>query len=151
MPNTSLPTNVTDGQTGRIDDINTAWREINRLSRDTESQDFTPHLTNGWSASLARIQRIGDQAMISVTGLTGGTDPTVVVLTPGAPGVSAYFVGIDTPRRSPLFRTAAGGEFYFVVYLNQLRVVMMNGLTSTGPYRADWVFPVSSTWPSFMP
>lgn len=153
MPNTNLPTNITNGQTGRIGDINTAWGEINTLSRDTGRREASGFISNGWTANSLVFRRENNMGIISVKNLKGADATNDIVLTfaGASPGVSPTFVGAGTSKRSPVFRTATGGEFYFALTSNTLRCFFQNGITSTGSFQVDWLVPYGGAWPSFLP
>lgn len=151
--NTNLPTNITSGTTGRIADTNEAYGAINTLSRDTGRREASGFISNGWTANSLVFRRENNMGIISVTNLNGAdaTNDTFLTFAGASPGVSPTFVGAGTSKRSPVFRTATGGEFYFALTSNTLRCFFQNGLTSTGGFQVDWLIPYGGGWPSFLP
>lgn len=151
--NTSLPTNVTAGTPDLPGMLNESHAAVNVLSRDTGEHDITPYLQNGWTAASLTIRRENGMGIISADDLdsSAATSAIVFPFVASAPGVSPTFVGGGTSKRSPVFRTATGGEFYFVLTSNTFRCFFQEGLTATGSYQVDWVIPYTGAWPGFMP
>ena len=111
MPNLALPTNIVPGTTPTFEvDVEAAWAELNRLSRDTGLRDITPMLINGWTATSVRVQRIVDRTYWEFFNLNGSaaTDSTLltfegslVYFRPPAGTESGLFRG-DTTVQSPI-------------------------------------------------
>lgn len=80
MPNTTLPTNVTTGTTGRIAQTNIVHDELNRMTRDTGWRNLLPVFRNGWTASRARIRRYDERVKLHIEDLDGtaATGPEIV-------------------------------------------------------------------------
>lgn len=156
MPNLNLPESIVDGQTGRISDVTDLYTEINKMSRDTGSCDLTGLLANGATAGSARIRRRGydDKTVLRFVNLKrgeGANGPTILTLgTTPETEVSAFFFNGPQNRRSPLFRTLDGTEFYFTRQGVNINLVIPDG-ASTGPYAIEWELESAGPWPDATP
>ena len=152
MPNTSLPTNLQQGSTGHIEHSNTLATEMNRLSRQTGVRDLKPFLINGWTATTFTIERRDCFTIIRITNLDGSasTNQTLFPFVEVAPGVSAALMG-QHARRSPLFQTVTGDEFYFSVSGGEFRGFFPGAAKATGAIQVEWIVFFDGVWPSFLP
>lgn len=109
MPNLNLPTNITPGVTATFEaDVEAAWAELNRLSRDTGRRDVTSLLANGWTATRVLVQRISDRVFWEFTNLNGAaaTSATLMSLS-----TMTGFAPVTGNTETPTWRGVSGTGF----------------------------------------
>lgn len=108
MPNLNLPTNITPGVTGTFEtDVEAAWAELNRMTRDTGWRDVTSLLTNGWKATKVLLRRIDDRVFWELETLDGSTATTAGVMS----NING-FRARGTTNETPLLRGTGGVNGY---------------------------------------
>lgn len=116
MPNLNLPTNISPGVTATFEvDVEAAWAELNRLSKDTGWRNITSLLINGWTATHIMVRRTIDRVYWEFRNLNGSaaTSATFLDLT-GLDAFKPPFTAYETPEirgtsGSGFIRCATGG------------------------------------------
>lgn len=147
MPNTALPTNITPGVTATFEaDVESAWTEINELSRDTGLRDITSMLINGWTASTVRIRRTRNRTYWEFFNLNGSaaTSTTVIdmsTLTGFRPSASV---------ESEAWRTSTGAFTGYVRVSTTAVTVPIGYITPASTIRG-FDHRCTAPWPTTLP
>lgn len=156
MPNTSLPTSITPNvTTGISDDLEVAYAEINRMSRDTGWRNLGGLLANGWTASDARIRRYDDRVTVQLTGLNSSSSTGATIVPLGAnesTDLSANFgPDISGGWRLPIFESSLGRVQFYGNNSSGLNATFFEGTTLGEAFTLQITWNTYRAWPSFLP
>lgn len=154
MANTALDTNVQVGGGSIISDANIVHAEVNELSRSTGLRDVTSLLTNGWTATGVRIERVRDLVYFYWRGLDGSASTSRIFLTfgAGATDISNRFASMGGSYQSELHADDAGQAYRIRVNSTDVQVPGTGDQRALGGYwkMAIWRAP-STAWPTTLP
>lgn len=166
MPNTTLPENVSPGNTGHIGQTNIVHSEVNRMSRDTGYRDLRDALVNGWTVDedgFFLVRRVDDTTTIYFEGLRGAAASNAILLTAGSGNLSSGFFPDFTGMSlvSPLFLNTANRDDPFYLQLRtdgsfRLEAFPVSGSAgfrdvALGGRAGQWSWKTQRAWPQGMP
>jgi len=150
MATTNLPTNINPGVTDTFEaDVETAWKAINDLTRETGLRNVTSYLVNGWTAASVQIERIRDRVYLYVKGLNGASATSSRWMDFSGAGIGTGFAPADVTE-GPALRTGS-------TYDARITVSLSGGFSSptgfdlgTGSVR-EMSWRCVASWPSPLP
>lgn len=147
MPNLNLPTNISPGVTSTFEtDVEAAWTELNKTSRDTGWRNITSLLTNGWTATAIHIRRIDEWVYWEFRSLSGSAATTASVM----PMTSLTgFRSYGGTNETPLIRGVGGVNGYLRISGTSIGADIGFAFPSNTVHSHS--YPTTDTWPVTLP
>lgn len=147
MPNITLPTSNTPNSTPLATNLDIAWPELMRLSKDTGQRDVTSLLVNGWTASKVLWRRIVDEVFLEFRDLNGSAATNATFM--NFSGTTGFTPPSGTVTESELWRSSTGGTGF--VRASSSALTSSVGFTFPATTSHTMRYFTASTYPTTLP